>query len=48
MSKSVKIYEPRHDKTNVMRLRPAMDPDQPVHPRSLIKIHAVSLQPYNN
>jgi hypothetical protein len=27
-------YEPRHDKTNIMRL----------HPRSLIRIHAVRLQ----
>jgi hypothetical protein len=38
-------YEPRHDKTNMMRLRPAwINPDQPAHPSSLIRIHAVRLQ----
>jgi hypothetical protein len=39
----ITIFEPRHDKTNIMRL-PSMDPDQPVHPRSLIRIHAVRPQ----
>jgi hypothetical protein len=37
------INDPRHDKTNSNGFATSMDPDQPAHPRSLIRIHAVRL-----
>jgi hypothetical protein len=33
--------EPRRDKTNKTGFATSMDQDQPAHPRSLIRIHAV-------
>jgi hypothetical protein len=38
------INEPRHDKNQHSAFATSMDPDQPAHHGSLIRIHAVSLQ----
>jgi hypothetical protein len=41
---NAKLFEPRHDKTNMSAFATSMDTDQAAHPRSLIRIHAVRLQ----
>ena len=38
------IIEPRHAKTYLKAIAISMDPDEPAHLRSLIRIHAVRLQ----
>jgi hypothetical protein len=41
---SITLYVPRHDKNQHNGFATSMDPDQPAHPPSLIRIHAVRLQ----
>jgi hypothetical protein len=39
-----KLFKPRHDQNQHSGFATSMDPDQPAHPRSLIRIHTVRCQ----